>query len=314
MFRLANVRLNPATPCARFVLAAALSWAAANGVAAPPAQQTFATPEAGVDALIKAVKADDQPALQAMLGPDSDILISSGDTIEDAHSRRIFLHIYDVAHAVVYQDDSHAVLVIGRAKRPTPIPLIKDAGEWHFDTEHGRAQILQRRIERNELNAMQVCLAIVYAERQYAADHAGDDGAPVYTTHFHSRPGQHDGLYWPTAPNEPPSLLGVLVADAAVHDGYTPPGVSKVKPYHGYVYRIVTQPASEAGTGSTGHAGNLTVMAYPALYGASGIRSFFVGADGVVYGKDLGADTAAIVANTHGFHPAEGWKISRPVD
>lgn len=294
-------------PRVRTALAAWLLCPAMTIAATTAVPQTFASPEAGVHALVEAVRANDQSALHAMLGPGGDALISSGDSIEDAHSRKVFLHIYAVAHRIVHQDDAHAVLIIGRAERPMPIPLARDAKGWHFDTARGEAQILQRRIARNEISAMQACLAIVYAERQYATNHPNRDGAPVYTTRLRSSAGQHDGLYWPTAGNEPPSLLGVLLADAVVQDGYSPPGVSSVQPYLGYLYRIVTP--SGASTDR-----NFTVMAYPASYGASGIRSFFAGADGMVYGKDLGAQTSAIVTAAHGFRPSDGWKLSRPVD
>jgi hypothetical protein len=288
-------------------LAAWLLCPAMTIAAAIPVPQTFASPEAGVHALVEAVKANDQSVLHAMLGPGSDALISSGDSIEDAHSRKVFLHVYAVAHRVVHQDDAHAVLIIGRAERPMPIPLVRDAKGWHFDTARGEAQILQHRIAHNEIDAMQACLAIVYAERQYATNHPSRDGAPIYTARLRSSVGQHDGLYWPTNGDEPPSLLGVLLADAVIQDGYSPPGVSSVQPYLGYLYRIVTP--SGASTDR-----NFTVMAYPASYGASGIRSFFVGADGMVYGKDLGTQTSAIVKVAHGFRPSDGWKLSRPVD
>lgn len=294
---------------ARLLLAATLLLPVAGFA---QVQQAFSSPQEGVDALVKAVKANDQSALHAMLGPDSDALISSGDSIEDAHSRKIFLHVYGIAHNIVYQDDTHASLVIGRARRSMPIPLVKGPDGWRFDTERGEAQIIQHRIDRNELNAMQTCLAIVYAERQYAADHAGDKGSPVYTTRFRSSEGQHDGLYWPTKANEPPSMLGVLLADAT-NQGYALPGVSHVKPYQGYLYRILTHPAvpgEDQGKSSEG----FTIVAYPAHYGVSGVRSFFVNADGVVYGKDLGRDTAAIVYSTQRFNPSDGWQVSRPVE
>jgi hypothetical protein len=301
----AFIRLN--------LLAMALAWVTGL-TASPMTQQTFASPEAGVDALVQAAKTNNVLALEAILGPDSGPVISSGDLIEDTHGREVFLRIYDVEHVIVYQDDAHVTLLIGRSKRRMPIPLIKDSSGWRFDTAHGQAQILQQRIKHNELNAMQVCLAIVYAERQYAAGHAGADGTPIYTARFHSSPGQHDGLYWPTASGEQPSLLGVLLADAAIHDGYEPPGVSTAKPYLGYVYRIVMQPTSDASTAHVTHAERFVVMAYPALYSVSGIRSFVAGADGVVYGKDLGAYTANIVATTPGLLLDDGWQVSRPAD
>lgn len=294
------------------LLAATLLFPITAFTAAPSTQQQFSSPQAGVNALVRAAKNNDQVTLHAMLGPDSDALISSGDSIEDAHSRKIFLHIYGIAHNVVYQDATHAILVIGRAKRPMPIPLIKDAHGWRFDTARGQAQIIRHRIDRNEQNAMQSCLAIVYAERQYAADHASANGLPVYTTRFRSSPGQHDGLYWPVKAGESPSLLGVMLSNAVI-EGYPLPGVSQARPYLGYLYRITPEWA-DGGIDQRGKNEAFTVVAYPARYGVSGTRTFFVHADGMVYGKDLGVNTNAIISSTQHFAPSDGWMLSRPVD
>jgi Protein of unknown function (DUF2950) len=297
----------------RLALAATfLSIPATVWSAAAAQQQTFASPEAGIEALVQAVKTNDQVALHAMLGPDSSALISSGDSIEDAHSRKIFLHVYGVAHKVVHQDDTHAVLVIGRAKRLMPIPLVKQSNGWCFDTARGEAQIIQHRIDHNEENAMQTVLAIVYAERQYAADHPHFDGSPVYTAKFRSSPGLHDGLYWPAKANVSPSLLGVMLSNAVI-EGYPPPGASNVKPYQGYLYRI-TPDWADSGIDSHGAIEGFTVVAYPAHYGVSGTKTFFVHVDGVVYGKDLGVSTTATVFGMQHFSPSSGWQISRPVD
>jgi hypothetical protein len=296
----------------RFCVAALLLFPLTGFTSTPSPQQVFSSPEAGVDAAVKAVKGNDQATLHAILGPDSDTLISSGDSIEDAYSRKIFLQVYGIAHKVVYEDDSHAALIIGRSNQPMPIPLVKDADGWRFDAVRGEAQIIQHRIERNEENAMQTCLAIVYAERQYAADHPSNDGSPVYTARFRSSPGQRDGLYWPPAADGTPSLLGALLSHAEI-EGYSPPGVSHVRPYQGYLYRIARD--SDGGSGDNrGKEEGFTIVAYPANYGVSGVRTFFVHADGMVYGKDLGANTAFIVFGTQDFNPSSGWQLTRPAD
>jgi hypothetical protein len=272
---------------------------------AASAQNLFATPQAGVNALVTAVKVDDEPALRAMFGPESSKLLNSGDPVEDAQSRKNFVDAYNEAHKIVLKRDTQATLVVGRDEWPLPIPLVKDHDGWRFDTVEGEDEILKRRIGRNELSSIQVCLAIVFAERVYATQ-------PVYASRFRSTPGKHDGLYWPTQANEAPSLLGVLLADAA-NEGYSAPGVSHHRPYHGYLYRILTSQSESAPGGARDYMikgkmiGGFAVIAYPADYGASGVKSFLISHNGVLYEKDLGPDTKDVAMSIMAFDPTGGW-------
>jgi hypothetical protein len=282
-------------------------------LAATAAQQSFASPEAGIAALVEAVKANDQPMLRAILGSHGKKLISSGDEVADQQSREAFIKAYSETNKLVLEGDQQAVLMIGQDEWPMPIPLVKSPAGWRFDTPQGEKEILTRRIGRNELAAIQVCLAIVDAAQEYATLDVDGDRIPEYALRFVSTPGKHDGLYWPTKADEPLSPLGPLLA-AATREGYTNSVTRPLAPYHGYFYRILTKQGKGASGGArdylvNGHMiGGFAVIAYPARYGVSGIMSFMVNQDEVVYEQNLGQNTAAIVSKITTFNPDASWK------
>lgn len=294
-------------------LAVALLASAATAGAA--AQLTFASPQEAVDTLARAMKANDPKALHALFGPDADELISSGDSVADAHNRNVFNTAYAEAHRLDVEGDAQATLVIGRDEWPMPIPLVSEGGRWRFDTQKGANEILARRIGRNELSAMKTCLAIMDAEREYATRDLDADGVPEYAAHFVSQPGKRDGLYWPTSGNEAASPLGALLA-AAADEGYTQPGADTLEPYNGYYYRILTRQGKNAKGGARDYEvkgklmGGLALLAYPARYGASGFATFMVSDDGAIYEKNLGPETQAFVAAITAFDPDASWKKS----
>ena len=297
--------------------AAALAWTLASplAVADDTEQQTFASPRQAVQALVTAVRADDAGQLLHVFGQQGDKLVRSGDRVADKTARERFVSAYDKAHKIVMDTDDKAVLAIGDHAWPFPIPMIKKDGAWHFDTAAGEEEILDRRIGRNELSAIQVCRAYVDAQSEYASQDRSGDGLLEYASRFRSSPGQHDGLYWPADENEPESPLGPLMASAQA-EGY---GMKRVaghrrEPYHGYYYRILTR----QGEGATGGAydyvvrghmiGGFALVAFPAKYGASGVMTFIVNQDGVVYQKDLGPDTASLARRMTEFNPDKSWK------
>lgn len=301
------------TPAGRDFLRRALC-ALALILAAPvafAAQKTFATPEAGIAALVDAVKANNQAALRAIFGDDGEKLVSSGDAVADAQNRDRFIAAYNDAHKIERNGDTQATLIIGKDEWPMPIPLVKSNDGWRFDTQQGEQEILDRRIGRNELAAIEVCRAIVDAERDYVAKDQDKNGILEYARKLVSTPGQHDGLYWESARGEPPSPLGPLLA-AAAEEGYA--AKSALSPYHGYVYRILTKQGKDAPGGAYDYIakgkliGGFAVVAYPARYGASGIMTFIVNHDGVVYQKDLGKNTAQIASTMTTFNPDPSWK------
>lgn len=287
-------------------------------MAATAAQKSYASPEAAVTALADAVKSGNRVKLSVILGSHGSKLISSGDAVADARGRAAFVKAFGEANKVVFDGDAKANLVIGKDDWPFPIPLVKSDNAWKFDTEQGEQEILNRRIGRNELAAIQVCLAIVDAERDFAASHADSRSVPEYADRIVSSKDKHDGLYWPTKADEPPSPLGPLVA-AAASEGYA----SALAPYHGYVYRILAAQGKDAPGGEYSYVvkgkmiGGFAVIAYPARYGASGIQTFIVNQDGAVLEKDLGDDTPTVAPRITAYNPDATWRpaeASAPVD
>jgi hypothetical protein len=207
-------------------------------------------------------------------------------------------------------------LTVGDEEWPLPIPLVKADGGWQFDTDAGDDEILSRRIGRNELSTIQVCLAIVDAQREYAEMNVDGSGPGQYAQRFLSQPDKHDGLYWPTAEGAEPSPLGELVS-AAAEEGYdvSPPPTEAPRPYHGYLYRILKSQGPDARGGAQDYldSGRMTrgfgVVAFPADYGNSGIKTFLVDQDGIVYQRDLGADTERIASAMTAFNPDSSWDV-----
>ena len=293
---------------------AALALASAPAVASA-AQRTFATPEAAVTALVAATRDGRLETLQRILGPEGAQLLHSGDSVADRDGRARFVAAYDQAHQIEHPGSDKAVLVVGPERWPLPIPIARAAGRWHFDTTAGASEILDRRIGRNELNAIEVCRAYVAAQREYARLQAGMGVRPQYAQHFMSRPGKRDGLYWVSEPGEASSPLGPLVAQARAA-GYGAGDRAPVRrPYEGYLFRIVTRQGAHAAGGGRdfivdGHmTRGFALIAYPARYRDSGVMTFIVNQDGIVFEKDLGPRTRALADRIRSYDPDSTWRI-----
>jgi hypothetical protein len=290
-------------------LAAASLIVASASIAA--AQQTYKTPEAAVDALVATAKSGDQREALVVLGRDGEDIISSGDKVSDDAARQRFVASYDAKHQIAMEGDDKAVLVIGDNDYPFPISLVRKNGQWSFDTEAGRREILYRRIGHNELDAIQTCLAFVDAQDEYAEKDRTGAGAGVYAERFISQPGKKDGLYWPTAQGEEESPLGELFA-AASRQGYRA-GEGR-SPYHGYYYKILTRQGPAAVGGAADYVvqgkmiGGFALVAYPAEYRNSGVMTFLVNHNGTVFQKNLGPKTAELAEAITSFNPDPTWK------
>jgi hypothetical protein len=289
-------------------------------VAAPPAQQTYATAEDAVAALIAAVGSDAPSALLAVLGPSAEQLVSSGDANSDAIARKHFLDTYAAQHKLVADGPGRMVLQVGPDDWPLPMPIVQRDGRWHFDSAAGAQTIIDRRIGRNEIAAIRVSLAYVDAQQDYFARAKAAGGPGEYAQHMVSSPDAEDGLYWPQAEGEAESPLGPLVQQAK-DEGYPGELVSgKQMPYQGYYFRILKAqgPDAEGGARSYIEGGHMTggfaLVAWPASYGSSGIMTFIVNQDGVVYQKDLGSETAARGAAMTRFEPDLSWARVEVVD
>lgn len=305
---------------AALALAATLvaASAAAPGRAAGARPEGFASPDDAVSALVAAARADATGDLVKVLGAAGKTLVYSGDPVADKEGRAKFVASYDEGHKIVADGDAKAVLDIGSDDWPFPIPLVRQATAWHFDTKAAEEEILARRIGRNELNTIQVCLAYVAAQQEFAAKDRLGDGLREYATKFRSSPGKHDGLFWPAEAGEEESPLGPLVASARA-EGYGPRAAgAKPRPFHGYYFRILTRQGKDAPGGAysymaKGHMiGGFALVAFPAKYRASGVMTFIVNQDGVVYQKDLGPKTAEIARRITAFDPDGSWTKAAP--
>jgi len=279
-------------------------------------QMSFDAPEQAVQSLVEAVRADKPQQVLNLLGPEGERLVFSGDPVADKQGREKFVTAYDKANKIERQITEQAVLVIGKKQWPFPIPIVKTGTSWHFDTKAGVEEILDRRIGRNELSAIEVCLAYVDAQHEYAREDRDNDGMLEYAQHFLSTQGKHDGLYWPTADETSQSPMGPLIA-AARAEGYTPVKDAEQalqhSPYHGYYYRILKKQGSHAADGARDYLadgsmiGGFALVAFPARYGDSGVMTFIVNQDGIVYQKNLGPDTEKIAREMTEYDPDNSW-------
>ena len=288
----------------------AVTWMLILASSMALAQQDYKTPQAAADALVATARSGDQKAALVVLGQGGEDIISSGDKVSDDAVRERFVASYDTKHQIAMEGDSKAVLVIGNNDYPFPIPLARNKdGTWSFDTVAGRQEILARRIGHNELDAIQTSLAYVDAQNDYAAKDRGD-GEGAYAQRFISESGKKDGLYWPTAQGEEESPLGELFADAS-RQGYRA-GEGR-SPYHGYYYKILAKQGPAATGGAVDYVvngkmiGGFGLVAYPAEYRNSGVMTFIVNHEGVVFQKDLGPHTDELAERITSFNPDQTW-------
>jgi hypothetical protein len=300
-----------------FVLSTAALLCVVTSVAS--AQQAFKTPDEAASALASAAKAGDMKALNTVLGPDGEDIVSSGDEVADAQTRQKFVAAYDAKHQIKMDGDNKATVIIGNDDFPLPIPIIRKDGAWKFDTAAGREEILFRRIGKNELDAIQSCLAYVDAQNEYAEKDRTGAGVKTYAQRIVSQQGKKDGLYWPTSQGEEPSPLGELVAQATAQ-GYRA-GAGRT-PFHGYYFKILTKQGPAAPGGALDYVvrgnmiGGFGLVAYPAEYRNSGVMTFICSHSGKVYEKDLGPATAKVAEQIGAYNPDKTWtevKDTEPV-
>jgi hypothetical protein len=293
------------------LVACALILAATGLDAAPQAvQRTFATPQEAAQALIDAAGQNDTAALLQLFGPDGRDIVESGDPAEDKNARAEFARR---AHEKLQIEPeplnpNRATIVIGNQNWPLPVPLIRRDGQWRFDPVEGRVEILARRVGRHELTAIDVCRAYVEAQMEYAARDRDGDRVLKYAQKIRSSPGRHDGLYWEGEPN---NLVPKAFADAAAAmfaEGKHP------VPYHGYYFHILKAQGPDAQGGALNYVvkgkmfGGFALVAYPAAYGVSGVKTFLVNHDGIVYEKDLGPTTTTLARQIKSFNPDKTWR------
>jgi len=309
-----KVLLFPLAVALACAVLATVSPLVSSAATAKGNQKSFASPEEAVIALVDALGKGDKKEMLAIFGPGSESVISSGDEVRDKASREWFLKAYGEKHSLEKEGDDKAILQVGDEDWPLPFPIVKKGSSWSFDTRAGKEEIIDRRIGRNELHTIEFLHAYVDAQREYARKDWDGDGVFPYAQKFASTPGKNDGLYWEAKAGEEESPLGPLVA-RSTQEGYTKKAnTEKPTPYFGYYYKILKAQGKHAPGGAYSYVvkGNMILgfglLAYPAKHGSSGIMTFLVNQDGVVYQKDLGKNTAKTAEAMKAYDPDKTWK------
>jgi hypothetical protein len=282
--------------------------------AAPqPQQKTFATPQQAADAMVLAVKNDDVPALLQIFGPDGKDFVDTNDDVQDKNSRANFAAL--VQQKMDVELDPHnpnrAIISVGDEDWPLPVPIVKLNGKWHFDSKSGRTEILNRRIGDNELTAITICRGYDDAQREYAQQIHDDSGVNQYAQRIISTPGKQDGLAWQNSDGTWGGPVGEGVAKA-LQEGY----VDKHQPFHGYYFKTLKGQGPAAPLGQLNYViegamiGGFALVAVPSEYGVTGVMTFIVSYDGVVYQKDLGPDSLNIVNKMELYNPDKTWTVT----
>jgi hypothetical protein len=260
--------------------------------------------------MVGAMREQQRGVLAAIVGPGSQDWLFSGDAVADRTATEKFVAAYDQRHAIAKDGDDRATLTVGTDAWPMPIPLLRSGDQWRFDGAAGQQEVLARRVGRNELETIQVLEAMADAQVEYARADPARTGEVAYAQKFASSPGRKDGLYWPAKAGEPQSPLGPLVARAST-EGY---GDTSVRPYRGYVFRMLKGQGPSAPGGAFDYVvkgamlGGFAIVAYPVAYGVSGVMTFMINQDAVVYQKDLGPVTGQAAARMTRFDPGAGWR------
>jgi hypothetical protein len=276
-----------------------------------PSQETFATPKAASEALIKATANYDLPALTEILGPHGKDLVSSEDPVRDKNIAAAFAAKAHEKKQITIdpKNSNRAILSVGNEDWPLPIPLVRRGGKWSFDTKAGRQEILFRRIGANELDAIQICRGYVEAQLAYSLEKHDKAEVNQYAQRIVSTPGKHDGLAWQNSDGSWGGPVGEGIAKA-LEQGYT----NRSQPYHGYYFKILKGQGSSAPLGKMDFMvegamiGGFALVAAPAEYRVTGVKTFIVSYEGIVYEKDLGPDTLEIFGKMELYDPDKTWK------
>jgi hypothetical protein len=312
-----RVKTFQIAPTIVVVTLAAAAFATAAGpkpdasAAASSNQKEFASPKEAADALVQAAASFDQAALKEILGPESDDLVASEDPVQD-QKRAVAFAEKAKEKTSLEQKRDHAIMEVGKDDFPLPIPIMKRKGKWVFDTNVGKEEILNRRIGANELNAIEICRGFVEAQHEYAQEKRDDAKVNQYAQHILSTPGKHDGLAWKNQDGTWGGPVGEEVAKA-LEEGYK---AERGQPYHGYYFKVLKGQGAAAPMGEmdfvVGGAmiGGFALAAAPAEYRVTGVETFIVGPDGVVYERDLGPDTLKIFQSMDRYNPDKTWKVT----
>jgi hypothetical protein len=280
-----------------------------------PAQRTFATPDEAVRALTEAAKSSSLDDLRAIFGPQGDELFASSDAATARRNREVFTVAVAEGSRWLNQGANRKTLIVGNEGWPFPVPLVKDAKRWRFDSAAGKEEVLARRIGRNELAVIAICHEYVAAQRSYAQRGHDGKGDGLFAARFNSERGTQNGLYWPAERGQPRSPFGDLMAKAS-EEGRSI-GTDRPTPFHGYYFRILTAQGADAPGGAKSYVVNgemsagFALVAWPAQYDATGVMTFAVNQDGKVHETDLGAETGVTAATITTYNPGASWRPVR---
>lgn len=300
----------------RFLFTIAWSGVSALALGSPESAsatgaKAFDSPQQAADALVKASAAGDQAAVIALFGPDGKDIVTTGDAVDDKNRMEKFARLAKEKMEIEKDGAHKAIIEVGNEDWPLPVPLVESGGKWRFDAKQGREEILNRRIGGNELDTINLLRGYVEAQQEYASLPRDESGLRQYAQHFVSTAGKHDGLSWREADGKPGGPMGDQIAKALT-EGYT----DKTEPYNGYYIRVLSSQGPDARLGTRDYIwkgamiGGFAAIAWPANYGVTGIQTFQVNNDGVVYQKDLGPDTAKIAAGMKSFNPDKTWAVT----
>lgn len=287
----------------------------------PQTLKTFNSPQEAADTLIQAADTYDVATLLEIFGPDAKDFIASADPVRDKNIAADFAAKAREKKVVTIdpKNKTQAVLSVGNGDWPFPVPIVKKDSKWYFDSKKGRDEILYRRIGANELDALQVCRGFVEAQHEYASEIHDDSGINQYAQRIISTPGKHDGLYWQNADGTPGGPISEAIA-RAIEEGYSP---GKTSGYHGYYFKVLKGQGPAARFGQLDYVidgamiGGFALVAFPAEYRITGVKTFMVGYEGMVYEKDLGPDTLDVAQKMERYNPDKTWHLTDdqwPVD
>ena len=282
--------------------------------AAQDSPRTFQTPDDAARELIRVVKAGNLGELIAIFGRDGQELADGSDPATARKNRQVFTVAAAEGWRLIDQGSNRKTLVVGNEEWPFPVPLVKDGAAWHFDAAAGREEVIARRIGRNELAVIETCRTYVSAQQRYAQQ--GHDGKPagLYAKIFRSEPGKENGLYWPVAKGKKRSPLGDLLAQAAEQERPLDTNAGRPSTFHGYYFKILSEQGPAASGGGKSYvvngdmSGGFALVAWPAQYDVTGVMTFIVNRDGILYQKDLGPQTESVAKSMTRYNPDQSWR------
>jgi hypothetical protein len=280
-------------------------------------QKTFSSASEAAKGLVEAARTGETAQLVPFVGQKGVDLISAGDFGAAKQLLAGFVKAYDEKHSVTVEAQGFGYLEVGQGNWPFPFPIVREGDAWYFDIDRGNEEVLDRRVGRNELKAIALCEGYAQGQVEYSSKAHGTNPSGLYATRIRSDAGTQDGLYWSASEGAPKSPMGPLIADAA-EDKDSTKSADSPTPYYGYFYKILTAQGPDAPGAAKNYivdgkmTGGFALIAYPAQYGSSGVMTFIVNKDGIVYQKDLGDETTDVASKVTAYNPDDSWQLAQP--